>query len=161
MTKSLIAHKFDLKWFIGEILNSKSYQLSSAGAVTEAKPLWYERARYRPLSAEELFESWVRATSYDKVLIASKQKPTGRFKVRGITWDYLRRAFGSPNDGVGDFQGGLHEHLYLNNGQVRQLISTRSGGLHASLMKSKASWEERVDRLFVTVLSRRRASMRR
>jgi len=81
-----------------------------------------------------------------------------RLKVKGVTWDYLRRAFGKPNDGAGNFQGGLGEHLYLNNGQVRQLISTRPGGLHDALSKSDAGWEARVERLFVQALSRRPTS---
>lgn len=155
LTTSLVEHKFDLKWFISEILNSKTYQLSASGAGKEAKPRWYQRAHYRPLSAEELFESWVIASGYDKVLEAGNQKPDGRFRIRGITWDYLRQSFGEPDDGVGHFQGGLHEHLYLNNGQVRQLISDRTGSLHEALAKSEASWERRVERLYLQVLSRR------
>jgi hypothetical protein len=155
LAKSLVAHDFDLKWLIGEILNSKTYQLAGSGPGSEAKPLWYERAAYRPLSAEELFESWVRVSGYDKVLEASKQKPESRFRVRGITWDYLRNSFGQPNDGVGNFQGGMHEHLYLNNGQVRQLISSQAGGFQDALTKSESPWEDRVQRLYVQVLSRR------
>ena len=155
LATSLVEHDFDIKWFISEILNSDAYQLSASGPGSEAKPLWYERARYRPLSAEELFESWLVASGYDKVLEAGGKKPDGRFKVRGITWDYLRNSFGQPDDGVGDFQGGLNEHLYLNNGQVRQIISDRPGSLQEALTKSEAPWEERVERLFVQVLSRR------
>jgi hypothetical protein len=155
LTQSLVEHKFDLKWFIGEILNSKTYQLSANGSSSKAKPRWHEQAHYRPLSAEELFESWVLASGYDKMLESSNQKPDARFRIRGITWDYLRNSFGEPNDGVGDFQGGLHEHLYLNNGQVRQLISDRPGSLHEALAKSESLWEERVERLYIQVLSRR------
>jgi len=155
LSEALVEHKFQLKGFIAEILNSNVYQLSSIGSATEAHPLWYERARYRPLSAEELFESWVLASGYDSVLKQDGNAPTERFKIRGITWDYLRRSFGSPNDGVGNFQGGLHEHLYLNNGQVRQLISDRPGSLRDALAKSSESWEDRVQRLFLQVLSRR------
>lgn len=155
LAQALVARDFDLRWFIGEILRSQTYQLSSRGGGSEALPQWYHRARFRPLSAEELFESWVLVSGYDKVLAHSDQQPDGRLRYRGITWDYLRNAFGQPNDGVGVFQGGLHEHLYLNNGQVRQLISTRPGGLHDLLLTSEQSWQERVERLFLQVLSRR------
>ncbi|MCA9176086.1 MAG: DUF1549 domain-containing protein [Planctomycetales bacterium] len=155
LATSLAEHDFDLKWFIAELLNSQTYQLSSAGANAEAKPLWYERARYRPLSAEELLESWVIASGYDRVLEASKQDSPERLNVRGVTWGYLIGAFGEPNDGVGNFQGGLHEHLYLNNGQVRQLISDRPGSLHHALTQSDQSWEQRVEQLFLQTLSRR------
>lgn len=155
LTTELVAHKFDLKWFIREILNSKTYQLSAAGSLEDAKPRWFERANFRPLSAEELFESWMVASGYDEVLKAGKQKQDGRFKVRGITWDYMRRFFGRPNDGVGDFQGGLHEHLYLNNGQVHTLISDKKGSLYDAIANSKQPWEARIERMFIQVLSRR------
>lgn len=155
LTRSLVEHHFDLKWFIGEIVSSKTYQLSASGSSAEAKPIWYERARYRPLSAEELLESWVLASGYDKVVEAGEQTSENRLRIKGITWDYLRNAFGQPNDGVGNFQGGLHEHLYLNNGQVRQLISDRPGSLHDTLTISESTWERRVERLFLQTLSRR------
>ena len=168
LTQALIEHEFDLKWFIGEIVNSRAYQLSAVGSGSkEAKPKWYQRARYRPLSAEELFESWMIASGFDKVLERSGKarspiEATGvggdRFQVRGIEWERLLQSFGRPNDGVGNFQGGLHEHLYLNNGPIRQMISDRPGSLHQSLAKSEASWEERVERLFLQVLSRRPTS---
>ena len=37
---------------------------------------------------------------------------------------YVLRFFGQPNTGTGDFQGGLQEHLYLNNGPLGSLIAT-------------------------------------
>jgi hypothetical protein len=156
LTEEFVARNFDMKWLIREIVNSRAYQLSSSGGPAAAKPLWYERARYRPLSAEELLESWIVATGYNEMLLANGQKPeANRLSVKGITWDYVRRFFGRPNDGVGDFQGGLHEHLYLNNGQVHQLISDGKGSLHFELLNSEEPWEKRVERLFVQVLSRR------
>lgn len=155
LTEALVDHNFDLKWFIGEILNSKTYQLSSRGSSEAAKPMWYQRARYRPLSAEELLESWVLASGYDKVLEASKQTTDKRLDFRGVTWNYMIQFFGAPGDGEGVFQGGLSEHLYLNNGQVYTLISDRAGSLHEAISKSEAPWEERVDRLYLQILSRR------
>lgn len=151
-------HAFDVKWLIREIVSSDTYQLSSSGGPPEAKPSHYERARYRPLSAEELFESWLSATGYLEMLSATGAEPPERFRVKGFTWDYMRRFFGRPNDGVGDFQGGVHEHLYLNNGQIHQLITERKGGLFDSLSKSERPWEQRVERLYVQVLSRRPTS---
>lgn len=155
LTVAMVEHDFDLKWFIGELVNSKTYQLSAAGSGDEAQPQWYERARYRPLSAEELLESWITASGYDQVMEAQGEKPESRFRIRGITWDYLLRAFGEPNDGAGNFQGGIGEHLYLNNGQVRQLISQSKGGLHDLLATSELPWEDRVQRMFLQVLSRK------
>ena len=64
------------------------------------------------------------------------------------------RFFGTPSNGVGDFQGGLHEHLYLNNGGIGKLLTSAKGGLYDSLLNSDASWEDRVDRLYLSMLSR-------
>lgn len=164
LTKHLKDHQFDLKWLIKEIVCSQTYQRAGGHSSTDAKTQWYQRARVRPLSAEELFESWLIASGYDQVALQSGSKldllngagPINkeRFRVRGITWDYLRRAFGQPEDGAGNFQGGLQEHLYLNNGQVRQIISTRKGSLHYELMQSKEPLEKRVQKLFLQILSR-------
>ncbi|QDU92473.1 DUF1549 and DUF1553 domain-containing protein [Lignipirellula cremea] len=154
LAKSLVEHDFDLKWLIREIVNSKPYQLASSGPVEEAKPAWYERARYRPLSAEELVESWVEATDYEKVLAASGKEPKSRFDLGG-PWVYMIKYFGEPNDGVDHFQGGIHEHFYMNNGELHQLISEGQGSLYATLSQSEEPWEKRIEKMYLSVLSRR------
>jgi hypothetical protein len=147
-----VEHRFDLKWFVRELCNSEAYQLA-AGPSAEAAPSWYEQARSRPLSAEELLDSWRVANQYDATLkLPGKEQPKGRFY--GVTWDYLVQFFGQPNNGVGDFQGGLQEHLYLNNGELGRLISGEKGSLAHTLGQSETPVEERVDRLFLAVLSR-------
>jgi hypothetical protein len=151
-TQAMVEHNFDLKWYIRELCNSKTYQLASTGAIEDAKPRWFERARVRPLSAEELLESWRLATGYDAVAAKSPKKPEGRF--HGVTWDYMVRFFGQPNNGTGNFQGGLQEHLYLNNGEVYRLIATAKDSLYQTVQDDKAPWEERVDRLYLAILSR-------
>ncbi len=156
LAAQLVEHKFDLKWLIREIVLSETYQLSSTGAVEIEMPLWYERARYRPLSAEELFESWKEAGGVHASLKAAGQEPSpDRFSLKNVTWDYFRRYFGYPSDGAGNFQGGMSEHLFLNNGQVHELVTKQKGGLHEVVTKSADPWEQRVERLFLQVLSRR------
>ncbi|MGE3807244.1 MAG: DUF1549 domain-containing protein [Gemmataceae bacterium] len=152
--KEMAAHNYDLKWYIRELCNSKTYQLASTGSVEDEKPRWFERGRVRPLSAEELVESWRVATGYDIVANkpGGKNQPKGRF--HGLTWDYMVRFFGKPANGTGDFQGGLGEHLFLNNGQVYQLIATDKGSLYDTFLTDKAPLEERVDRLYLSMLSR-------
>lgn len=151
LARAMLDHKFDMKWFIRELCNSKTYQLPATGPTEEAHPLWYERARVRPLSAEELIESWRTATGYDAAA-ASARKSDDRYRPLGS--GYMLRFFGQPTNGVGEFQGGLHEHLYLNNGPVGQVIAQGKGGLHDTLLSSKSTWEERVDRLYLSILSR-------
>lgn len=153
LAKDFVEHRFDIRWLIREFCNSQTYQLAATGDVTEPMPRGFERARVRPLSAEELLESWRVATGYDEVVKLSGKKTDGRF--HGVTFDYIRRFFGEPNNGVGDFQGGLQEHLYLNNGELGRLLTSEKGGLIATITASTDPPESRVERLFLSVLSRR------
>src|SRR5207244_3032780 len=98
------------------------------------------------LSAEELLAALRVATGFDAAARAAAVKP-GEEKFPGDTREYVVRYFGEPTNGRGDFQGGLTEHLFLNNSsQLRQLIQPRKGNLADGLLTDKAPWEERVDR---------------
>lgn len=147
VAKELAAHKFDLKWLIRELANTEAYQLAGAGAGKDALPAWFERARIRPLSAEELVTVMRAATGYDADPKAAG-KPLG-------SEVYFVLAFGEPTNGLGEFQGSLSEHLFLNNSEhVQRLISRKPGNLVDYLVTSKDAPEAKVDRLFLTVLSR-------
>ena len=135
------SHKFDMKWFIRELVNSKTYQLSSRGPIVE--PAWFEQARLRPLSAEEF--------------IAALKSATGSSddKLPGTLQYHLMQNFGSATDGRGDFQASLTERLFVsNNAYLRQMIQRRKGSLADTIVTSKDSWEQKVDRLYLTILSR-------
>lgn len=143
LTRELVAHKFDLKWFYRELANSETYQLGAAGSTTTAMPRSYERARVRPLSAEEMLAA-IRTATGDSTA-----------KLDGSTNEYFLRYFGEPTNGQGEFQGSLGEHLFLNNSSnVRQMIQPKKGNLADALLTSKDSPEQKVDRLFLAVLSR-------
>jgi hypothetical protein len=145
LVSGLKTHKFDTKWLIREIVNSATYQAAGTGDLKEALPHWFERARVRPLTSEEMLAAISVATTYEA---------TGG-KVGGDTREYSLRYYGESTDGRGDFQANLGEHLFLNNSeQVRRMILPRPGNLADTLLKSKAAPEERVDRLFLSVLSR-------
>jgi hypothetical protein len=67
----------------------------------------------------------------------------------------MLKIFGKPNDGQGRFQGGVDEHLFLNNGsQLRGMIRSKEGNLSHLLLNDEAPWEERMDRLFLSTLTR-------
>jgi hypothetical protein len=153
LAKQLVQHKFDLKWYIRELVSSETYQLSSAGGAAEPMPLWFEYGHTRPLTAEELTDSWKQATWFD--LIEKKNNDEGKSRWSPLTRDYLIRYFGTPNTGAGDFQGGLQEHLYLNNGQLSSLVGERKGNLNDWLHASKDPLEVRIERMYLSTLSRR------
>ncbi|MGE3805630.1 MAG: DUF1549 domain-containing protein [Gemmataceae bacterium] len=140
----MVEHKFDLKWYIRELCNSETYQLAASGPVTDALPRWYERARVRPLSAEEMFRAIHTATGYEP-----KDKKGSRVD------DYFLRYLGEPMNGRGDFQGSLNEHLFFNNsGNLRTMIRDGKNNLYRTILDSKDPWDQKVDRMFLTVLNR-------
>ena len=153
LSKRLVANKYDLRSYIRELCSSKTYQLGEFNEDDAELPRWFQRARVRPLSAEELTASWRVATRY----ISTDSKATEKIATERyypLTSGFLMSHLGEPANGEGDFQGGIKEHLFQNNGGLSKLFSRSKGGLFDSLKSSEASWEERVDELFVSVLSR-------
>lgn len=143
LTQQFIEHKFDLKWLIGELVRSETYQEAGRGAAKEALPNHFERARIRPLSAEEL-QAALKTAGGD-----AEQKSDG------VTDFYFMRIFGEPMTGLGEFQGGLGEHLFLNNSEnVRAFIRRKKGNLADLIATSTEPWEQRVDRMFLSTLTR-------
>jgi Protein of unknown function (DUF1549)/Protein of unknown function (DUF1553) len=147
--KELVKHQFDLKWFIRELVNSETYQLSTGnGAGVE----WYAQRRLRPLSAEEMLAALREATGFDAAARTSG-KPEEKLPL-SLVRD-VQRTFGEPVDGRGEFQGSLSERLLMSNSyDLRQLIQRRKGNLMDALLSSTAPWEDRVEQLYLTVLSR-------
>jgi len=142
--KELVAHKFDYKWLVREIVNSEAYQATDLGNVTDAMPKFYERARIRPLIVEELVASLHVATGLP-LESALKTEPTK---------DMLQY-LGEPADGQGRFQGSMTEHLFLHNGdQFRGLCRPNKGNLSEQLLASTEPWETKVEKMFLSVLSR-------
>jgi hypothetical protein len=153
LQEQFVAHQFDLKWLIREIVNSTPYQLGTSGGGNDAAPRFYERARVRPLSAEEMMAIWRVATGFDAGVQAAGGKPE---TTKIPEEPYFRMYYGQPTNGRGDFQPGLSEHLFMNNsGGLRQaMIQAKKGNLADSLLSSKSPWEERVDQMFLAVLTR-------
>ena len=145
LAKHLKETKCDLKIIVRAIVLSDAYQLSSVGPSKDATPEWYERGRVRPLSAEELWSSCMLAS----------QRPADAFKTSCEPNTYVVRTFGEPTDGIGNFQGSLAEHLFLNNAPyLRQMAQSRKGNLAEAVLAMKAPPEVKVDRVFLSILSR-------
>ncbi len=132
LTRELVAHKFDLKHLIREVVNSETYQLADTGPVKAALPESFERARVRPLSAEELMAALRHGDGTGCVRARSRSRTTASIS---------SATSASRANGQGEFQGSLAEHLFLNNAsQLRTLAQPRKGNLADTLLKSKAPW---------------------
>lgn len=146
LTREFVAHKFDVKWLVRELVNSRTYQLASAGGGREALPRHFERGRIRPLTAEEIMAALRVASGYD---------PAAQKGGDGVGTEYFLRYFGEPTNGQGEFQGSLNEHLFLNNsGNVRAYLGRKKGNLADEILSASEPWEQRVDRMFLAVLAR-------
>ena len=140
----LVAHKFDLKWLICEIVNSHAYQAADLGDVKDALPKFFERAPVRPLGVEELTASLQIAMGLG-LDAALKTEPNK---------DILQH-LGKPTDGQGRFQGSLTEHLYFHNGDgFRGICRPNKGNLAEKLLTGTEDWSQKVERMFLSVLSR-------
>ncbi len=148
LLKALVAafsRKFDVKWLVRQIVLSEAYQAADTGPVSDALPRFYDRARVRPLSAEELMASLGVATGHGP-----------DWATRNGAIEHVLNFFGEPADGAGRFQGSLAEHLFLNNSdQLRGLCQPRKGNFAEALLTGKDTPEAKVERMFLTVLSRR------
>jgi hypothetical protein len=145
-----VHHKLDVKWFIREVVNSETYQLSMGnGPGTD----WFAQRRLRPLSAEEMLAALREATGWDAAARASGKPDDAKLPV--LLVHHVQRELGDPVSGRGEFQGSLSERLFMNNSHdLRQVILRRKGNLMDTLLSSTASWEERVEQLYLAVLSR-------
>jgi hypothetical protein len=93
------------------------------------------------------------ATGFDDAARASGKPDDAKLPFL-LVRDVLRE-FGEPVDGRGEFQGSLSERLLMSNSyDIRQLIVRRKGNLVDTLLSSTAPWGERVEQLYLTVLSR-------
>ncbi len=140
----LVAHSFDLKWLIREIVNSHAYQAADLGDAKDAMPMFYERAPVRPLNVEEL-------TASLHIAMGLGLEPALKAEPSQQMLQYL----GKPTDGQGRFQGSLTEHLFFHNGDgFRGMCRPNKGNLADQLLTGTEDWGKKVERMFLSVLSR-------
>jgi len=152
LAQQFVAQRLDMKWLVREIANSDAYQLSSASTIAE--PQWYERGRFRALTPEEMLASLREASGFDAAVRASGGDPAKAALPAQLDFWSPYSFTDAPAPG-GAFQASLKERLFMSNAtRVRELLQPRKGNLADWLATSDAPVEERVDRLFLTVLTR-------
>ena len=172
LTDDFIAHKFDLKWLLREIVLSKTYQRSSQWT-GEALPTEssFLVAIEKRLSAEQLTDSILVATGELERLTAeskkalekeSKEKPdtTDEDAMPSFTLEAVQKAFKTafanaarePEDTVSStVKGAL---FWRNSVPVQQLLCRRPGNLIDRLI-TRTDNAKMAEELYLNVLSRR------
>lgn len=143
LTDELIAHKFDVRWFLREIALSQTYQRSSKQTAVETPPDRFLAASVRPLSAAQLARSLMQATG-----ILAGERNDNAVRTFVVTFG------GKPGEPAAEFQATIDQTLFVANGSLlRQWLAPRSGTLTERLAKLKTNAEV-ADELFSSVLTR-------
>ena len=155
------AHRFDLRHLMRTILNSRSYQLSSATLPeNEADTKFYSHYYARRLPAELLLDALSQVTAIPDQFpgypegIRAQQLPDP-----GLD-SYFLRLFGRSDrvtacacERLGDVT--MSQLLHLQNGDTMSRKIEAGNGYLAEMLKSTPDNATAIDRLFLTTLSRK------
>jgi hypothetical protein len=155
LTDEFIAHKFDVKWLLRELVLSRTYQRSSEAREPDQPEDRYLSAALKPLSPEQLAFAVLQATGQvDAERLATKDPAAVDAKlaprVAAIRGTFTGRA-GEVEDAS---EATLSQALFLKyGGTVRGLIAARPGNLLDRLTKLTDA-DDVAEELVVSVLSR-------
>lgn len=160
LCRDLVDHKFDLKHLMRQIMNSRTYQLTSRPRPENKKDdRQYSRYFVRRLTAEQLLDAICQVTSQPEKFpglpsgVRAIQLPDTRVA------NYFLDVFGRPPrqitcDCERAQEPNMAQALHLINGAgVNQKISA-SGGLVDGLLKAKKNDGEIVEELYLTCFGR-------
>jgi len=151
MTKELAGHQYSVKYLVRSICASRAYQLSS-GRDTEVTTEDFSRHITRQLRAEQLLNSLVTATRGAETVV----KRTEQYKQ---SWDQFAGQLGLifgpgvPFNEVTVMPGNTRQALMVRNSEmVNRLV--RGGGVVKGILGAETPPEQKVERIFVAVLTR-------
>ncbi|GAB4152350.1 MAG: hypothetical protein Tsb009_28190 [Planctomycetaceae bacterium] len=172
LADEFVKHKFDLRWLIREIALSKTYQRSSR--IPEnidpktLKPEHYRVAIAKPLAAEQMAWTLMRATGMQESIQKNTTPPKQKFTVK----DYINGRiptpkrivdvmtlfsgmFGNPpGEAEVEFQPSSSHSLFLMNDKLMvEWLKPQAGNLVSRLMRINKP-EQLADELYLSVLTR-------
>jgi len=154
LANELAAHKFDIKWFIEQLAQTKTYQRSSRmpdGA--ELPPASsYRLAKQRALTAEQLFVSTLRATgNLQHLAPAAGKEPSEAFTK--LKTGFMKSFAGEPAEPVIGYTPAVKQALFLlNDSQVLELFKPQHNNLAERL--NKAPDAQVAEELYLSIFSR-------
>lgn len=166
LTEQLMAHNYDLKWYLREIALSETYQRSSANelfqdqAAKELSDSQFTHALLKPLNPEQYAWAVMEATGLAEVHRNSlKQKlneATLRNNLLGYERQFVSLFGGVPGEPVKEFEATADQILYLSNDQrIQVILPARAGNLADRLLKIPADQTTQLaEELYLSVLTR-------
>ena len=158
LAQEIMAHQFDLKWMLRELALTQTYQrtsMLSAGADKLPEELFLA-AKERPLSAEQLTRSFLRATGEEARVAEGKEKTAGG---TAITRQVFAKAFtaalaNAPREPELNVNPTLRAALFLRNNEfVLWSLQRRPGNL-TDRLAGLADAGAVADEIYFSILSR-------
>jgi hypothetical protein len=151
LARSFAASGYDLKFLIRAIVNSKTYQLSSAApGASAADSRTFGRMKVRGLLPEQFFDSLVLATGY------REQRQRGEFATPGSPRALFLARF-STTERLSEVQTSILQALTLMNGKmVGDMTSVEQSETLAGIIDAPfMDRAQRIETLFLAALARR------
>jgi hypothetical protein len=147
LSKEFVSQGYDIAWLIRAIANSRSYQLSSRRPENFSSERFFSYAATRPLTPEQLCASLMGALG-----IADGE---GVAKNKSDLLRQFRQRFGEEETADrGIYQGTITQALYLMNSSMPNGEIPRANNRLDKILKQYSAAEQRVDRIFLSVLCR-------
>jgi len=164
LTDQFRNHNYDIKWYVRQLLLSKTYQRSSRVA---SKPggrvppeSAFAQAMLRPLTPEQFAWSILQATGETDVhrrALGKKLTEAALHKrLNGYEKRFVSLFGGEPGKPPEEFETTVDQVLFLSNDDaMAKLLKPKSGNLADRLLKLPADQPEKIaEELFLSVLSR-------
>ena len=156
LANDLVAHNYDLQYFMRTILNSQAYQRTSATNKSNADDeTHYSHAYVKPLKSEQFFYSMIEATGFDRL-----QKRRDRDALERMKRDYLERFIFLLANGEMEeleaFNGTVPQALMMINGPLVNDSGDHKtrGSLIHDILKRWRTTADRVEQIYLRTLSR-------
>ena len=159
LSQEFVAHKYDIRWLLGELARTQTYQRSSIlPEGPEAPPELFLTAIEKRVSAEQLIWSVLEATGERERLATSPEntpeKPAVATKADALRPKFIKAFANPPMEPENEIAPSLQAALFvLNDVQVLEMFKPQAGNLVDRL--SKLSDPAAIaDELYLSVLSR-------
>jgi hypothetical protein len=148
LAREFVEHGYDVAWLIRSIANSRTYQLSSKKPTNAGPERLFTHAATRPLTPEQLTTSLLSALG-----VAEGQ---GSAKNMNDLLRQFRLKFGDEEEADrGVFQGTIQQALMIMNGNLPNGEIGRASNTLDRILKQSTDPQDRVERIFLSVLCRR------
>lgn len=157
LAEDFARHKYDLKWLIRSIANSRAYHLTSkAGRDETKKDKLFTHALVRPMNAVQLFNALIYALGAEEYIKQELSKNKEAEKFQYVLYGFVQALLGITNQSTEAqrYAGTAQQALvFMNNKDFNNALNTNPLVLGGIMQKYKKP-EDRLNAIVVRLLSR-------